>query len=217
MKRAIISAILVVAFAAGVAGCGGGGGGVTTHPVPQALLHPSSLNKTAPATFAAKFTTTKGSFVVTVTRSWAPSGADRFYNLVRNHYYDDQPIFRVVPGFVVQWGISGYPSVAQKWQNATIKDDPVKQSNTKGTITFATAGPGTRTTQVFVNLIDNGSLDGQGFAPFGTVTKGFSVFSQLYSGYGDNFDQGALTQKGASWVRSNFPKLDWINTARLLP
>jgi peptidyl-prolyl cis-trans isomerase A (cyclophilin A) len=183
-----------------VSGCGGG----------------SSPKGQAPSTFSARFDTTKGPFVITVHRSWAPRGADRFYDLLRSHFYDNQPIFRVVPGFVVQWGISGTPSVARKWQNATIKDDPVTQSNDKGTITFATSGPNTRTTQVFVNLAANSNLDSQGFSPFGAVTSGFSVFNHLYSGYGDNFDQGALTQDGASWAHKNFPRLDWIKTARLV-
>jgi peptidyl-prolyl cis-trans isomerase A (cyclophilin A) len=211
MKRTVVSAVLGAVVVVAAAGCGGGAAAP-----PSALLHPSGLNKTAPATFKAEFTTTQGSFVVTVTRSWAPLGADRFYNLVSNHYYDDQPIFRVVPGFVVQWGISGTPAVAKAWQNATIKDDPPNHSNDQGTITFATSGPNSRTTQVFVNLVANANLDSQGFTPFGTVTSGFSVFSHLYSGYGDGFDQGALTQNGASWVHQNFPKLDWIKTARIV-
>jgi peptidyl-prolyl cis-trans isomerase A (cyclophilin A) len=201
MTRSVLAATLAAALVLGAAvACGGGG----------------SSEAKVPETFSARFDTTKGPFVVTVNRSWAPKGADRFYNLVRDHFYDNQPIFRVVPGFVTQWGISGTPSVARRWQNATIKDDPVKHSNDKGTITFATSGPNSRTTQVFVNLAPNSNLDSQGFAPFGNVTSGLSVFSRLYSGYGDNFDQGALVQNGASWVRENFPKLDWIKTARLV-
>ena len=212
MKRTIVAAALGAAFSVGATGCGG-----SSPPPPQkALLQPSALSKTAPATFKAKFATTKGSFVVTVTRSWAPLGADRFYNLVYNHFYDDQPLFRVLPGFVVQWGISGTPAIAKAWQNATIKDDPVTHQNVKGTITFATAGLNTRTNQVFVNLTANSSLDSQGFSPFGTVTSGFSVFNHLYSGYGDTFDQGGFTQQGASWAHKNFPKLDWIKTGRLV-
>ena len=202
MTRSVLAATLAVAIIfGGATACGGGGG--------------STPKGQAPATFSARFETTKGDFVVTVTRSWAPRGADRFYKLVQDHFYDDQPIFRVIPGFVVQWGIPGTPSVAKKWQTATIKDDPVKESNDTGTITFATAGPNTRTTQLFVNLAPNSSLDSQGFSPFGTVTSGFSVFSEFYSGYGDGFDQGALVQNGASWVHENFPLLDWIKTARL--
>ncbi len=201
MTRSVLAATLAAAIVLGAAtACGGG----------------SSSTGQAPATFSARFDTTKGPFVVKVDRSWAPRGADRFYNLVKDHFYDNQPIFRVLPGFVAQWGISGTPSVAKKWQNATIKDDPVKHSNDKGTITFATSGADTRTTQLFVNLANNSNLDTQGFSPFGTVTSGFPVFNKLYSGYGDTFDQGAFTQEGASWVRQNFPKLDWIKTARLV-
>lgn len=200
MTRSVLAATLAAATLFGAAtACGG-----------------SASKGQAPATFSARFDTTKGPFVVTVNRSWAPLGADRFYNLVRDHFYDNQPIFRVLPGFVAQWGISGKPSAARRWQNATIKDDPVKHSNDKGTITFATAGPNTRTTQLFVNLAANSSLDAQGFSPFGTVTSGLSVFDHLYSGYGDTFDQGAFTQNGAAWAHKNFPKLDWIQTARLV-
>jgi peptidyl-prolyl cis-trans isomerase A (cyclophilin A) len=202
MKKPLLAATLAAAIVLGAAACGGG----------------SSPSGQAPATFKARFDTTQGSFVVSVDRSWAPLGADRFYSLVKSDFYDNQPIFRVLPGFVVQWGISGTPSVAKKWQTDTIKDDPVTHSNVKGTITFATSGANSRTTQVFVNLTDNSNLDSMGFAPFGTVTSGFSVFGKLYSGYGESAsnEQGAITQNGASWVRSNFPKLDWITTARIV-
>jgi peptidyl-prolyl cis-trans isomerase A (cyclophilin A) len=209
MTRSVLAALLAVAIIAGVAtGCGGS----------SSKLSPSSLHAKAPATFSAQFTTTKGPFVVNVTRSSAPKGADRFYDLVRNHFYDNQPIFRVLPGFIAQWGISGNPATAKAWQDATIKDDPVTQQNAQGTITFATSGPNTRTTQLFVNLGSNGSLDSMGFSPFGTITSGFSVFSHLYSGYGENAsnNQAQITQYGASWVHKHFPKLDWITTARLV-
>jgi peptidyl-prolyl cis-trans isomerase A (cyclophilin A) len=202
MTRPVIAAVLAAAIISGVAtACGG-----------------SSHEGQAPATFSARFDTTKGPFVVTVNRSWAPKGADRFYNLVRDHFYDNQPLFRVLPGFVVQWGISGKPATAKTWQNATIKDDPVTHPNAKGTITFATSGPNSRTTQVFVNLADNARLDSMGFSPFGTITGGFPVFSRLYSGYGESAsdNQAQITQDGAPWVRENYPKLDWIKTARLV-
>ena len=152
---------------------------------PPSLLHPSSLTAKAPAVYSVAFTTTKGTFVVTVHRALAPRGADRFYNLVRAKFFDGVSFFRVVKGFVVQFGISGTPKVAAAWQTAMIQDDPVKTSNVRGTITYADAGPNTRTTQLFINLGDNTSLDGQGFAPFGSVTKGMSVVGKLYSGYGD--------------------------------
>jgi peptidyl-prolyl cis-trans isomerase A (cyclophilin A) len=206
MKRSVLAALLAAAIAVGVAAASGG----------PSLPHPSSLHKKAPATFSARFKTTKGSFVVKVTRSWAPKGADRFYNLVYYHFYDNQPLFRVRPGFVVQWGISMQPPIAKAWQNATIKDDPRTQSNVKRTITFATAGKNTRTTQVFVNLGSNAFLNSQGFSPFGTITRGFSVFAKLVHKYGDGPSQQYMTQKGEHWVRENYPKLDWITTARIV-
>jgi peptidyl-prolyl cis-trans isomerase A (cyclophilin A) len=166
--------------------------------------------------------TTKGSFVVKVTRSWSPKGADRFYNLVRYHFYDNQPLFRVLRGQFVQWGISGKPAIAKAWKNATIKDDPVTHKNVRGTITFANGGKNTRTTQVFVNLGTNTYLDTRaGFSPFGVITKGlYKVFAHLYAGYGDYPanapNQASMTKRGASWVHKWFPKLDWIKTARLV-
>src|ERR1700742_3864975 len=131
------------------------------------LLNPASLNATAPATFDVKITTTKGDVTIHVTRSWAPLGADRFYNLVKAGYFTDVAFFRVLSGFMAQFGVSPDPAIARVWMNANIKDDKVSQSNTRGRITFATAGPNTRTTQLFINYRDNSSLDGQGFAPFG--------------------------------------------------
>lgn len=206
MKRSVLAAALAAAIAVGVAAASGG----------PSLLKPSSLHKKAPATFSVRFETTKGPFVVKVTRAWAPKGVNRFYNLVYYHYYDNQPLFRVRPGFVVQWGISGTPAIAKAWQNATIKDDLVKQSNTKGTITFATAGKNTRTTQVFVNLGANAFLNKSGFSPFGTVTSGYSVLTHLVHKYGDGPNQAYMTKYGAKWVRKNYPKLDWITTARIV-
>jgi peptidyl-prolyl cis-trans isomerase A (cyclophilin A) len=208
MKRAFLAAALCAAIAVGVAAASGG----------PSLLHPSSLRLKAPATFKAKFKTTKGTFVVTVHRSWAPKGADRFYNLVYYHFYDNQPLFRVDPGFVVQWGISMTPKIAKAWQYANIRDDPVTHKNLKGTITFAISGKNSRTTQVFVNLTSN-NFGKSPFAPFGTITSGFSVFTHLYHGYGDGPTQAQayLTDYGAKWVHKNYPKLDWITTARIVP
>jgi peptidyl-prolyl cis-trans isomerase A (cyclophilin A) len=209
MTKAVLAAVLAAALISGVAAASGG----------PSLLHPASLHARAPATFSARFTTTKGAFVVKVTRRWAPRGADRFYNLVKNHFYDNQPIFRVVRGFVAQWGISGKPAIAKVWQYANIKDDPVKHHNTKGTITFASRMTrNSRTTQVFVNLVSNPRLDPD-FAPFGTVTSGFSVFKLLYHGKQSkeaNLNQEGITYYGAAWVHKHFPKLDWIKNARLV-
>jgi peptidyl-prolyl cis-trans isomerase A (cyclophilin A) len=211
MTRSVIAAVLAAAIISGAASASGG----------PSLLDPSSLNARAPATFSARFKTTKGSFVVKVKRSWAPKGADRFYNLVLNHFYDNQPLFRVLPGFVVQWGISGVPAIAKAWQFAYIKDDPKTHHDAKATIEFANAGANTRTTQVFVNLVSNYRvLKGYpGFSPFGTITSGFaSVLKQLYHGYGEgpSNNQALLTKLGAPWVHKRYPKLDWIKTARLV-
>ena len=191
--------------------------GVAAAATPPQLLHPEALKAKAPATYRASFKTTKGTFVVTVHRAWSPRGADRFYNLVRAHFFDGVTFFRVVKGFVVQFGISGDPKVAAAWQQATILDDPVKVSNTPATITYADAGPGTRTTQVFVNYGNNASLDAQGFSPFGRVTTGMSVLSHLYGGYGDQPTgaQQQITTQGDAFLHRQFPKLDHIVTARI--
>jgi peptidyl-prolyl cis-trans isomerase A (cyclophilin A) len=185
---------------------------------PPGLLHPAALKAKAPAVYSVDFKTTKGSFVVTVHRSEAPHGADRFYNLVRAGFYNGDELFRVVKGFVVQFGINGDPKVSAAWQQATIPDDPVKGSNTAGAITFADAGPDTRTTQVFINLVNNASkLDGQGFAPFGKVTSGLNVVEKLYAGYDDapTGDQQQISTQGNAFLKKHFPKLDAIISARL--
>ena len=192
--------------------------GVAVAAPPPQLLHPEKLTAKAPATYRVSFKTTKGTFVVTVHRAWSPRGADRFYNLARAHFFDGVTFFRVVKGFVVQFGISGDPKVAAAWQQANIPDDPVKVSNTPGTITYADAGPNTRSTQVFVNLGNNGSnLDGQGFSPFGRVTSGMSVVNKLYAGYGEQptGTQQQITTEGNAFLRKQFPKLDHIVTARI--
>jgi peptidyl-prolyl cis-trans isomerase A (cyclophilin A) len=187
------------------------------------LLNPASLKEPAPASYKAKFTTTKGDFVVEVNRAWSPRGADRFYNLVKNHFYDDASFFRVLPGFVVQFGISAKPDVGKAWAHATIPDDPVTQSNLTGYLTFATAGANTRTTQVFINLADNKNLDGMGFSAFGKVIEGMDVVEKLYSGYGEGApqgrgpDQGRITNEGKTYLDKNFPQLDSIKTAVILP
>lgn len=192
------------------------GAAAAASPPPQ-LLHPSSLHAKAPTVYDVSFKTTRGTFVVTVHRAWAPVGADRFYNLVRARFFDGVTFFRVVKGFVVQFGISPDPAVSKVWQNANLKDDPVKISNRPGTITYADAGPSTRTTQVFVNLGNNAGLDAQGFAPFGRVTGGMSVVNRLYGGYGEKptNDQPQIAAQGNAFLRKTFPKLDSIVTARI--
>jgi peptidyl-prolyl cis-trans isomerase A (cyclophilin A) len=184
----------------------------------RSLLHPALLKEKAPEQYKVKFTTTRGDFTVTVTRSWAPLGADRFYNLVKHHFYDNASLFRVVPGFVAQFGISSYPAVTAAWQKTEIKDDPVTQTNKKGYITFATAGPNTRTTQVFISLKDNPFLDKSGFAPFGVVDgNGVNVVEMFYDQYGDNagIDQGQIEKQGRAYLDKGFPKLDTIKTATI--
>ncbi len=192
---------------------------VTAAAPPAALLKPATLKAKAPATYTVAFTTTKGRFDVTVQRSLAPRGADRFFNLVRAHFFDGVRFFRVVPGFVVQFGISGYPAVSSAWERTAIADDPVKASNVLGSITFATAGVNTRTTQVFINLADNSSsLDPQGFAPFGKVTKGMNVVDNLFSGYGGDpaTMQAQIQSQGNTFLKAQYPKLDAVTTARVV-
>jgi len=193
----------------------------TTHKpaVHRSLLDPSTLNQKAPDTFKARFTTTKGDFVVEVTRAWAPLGADRFYNLVKNGFFTDVEFFRMVPPFVVQFGISGNPKIAAAWTHANIPDDPVTQSNKQGYLTFATAGPNTRTTQVFINLGENAQLDGQGFAPFGRVIEGMDVIGKFDSEYGDQPTgaQGQIEAQGNAFLKASFPNLDSIKTAAIVP
>ncbi len=187
------------------------------------LLDPASLKEQAPGTYKVKFTTTKGDFVVEVTRAWAPRGADRFYNLVQHHFYDGASFFRVLPGFVAQFGISADPPVSKAWASATIPDDPVTQSNLRGSLTFATSGPNTRTTQIFINLADNASLDSMGFSPFGKIIEGMEVAEKFYSGYGEGApqgngpDQGRITNEGKAYLDKNFPSLDSIKTAAIAP
>jgi peptidyl-prolyl cis-trans isomerase A (cyclophilin A) len=185
-------------------------------------MDPSAWNEEAPATYRAKFETSKGDFTVEVTREWAPLGADRFYNLVKNGFYDGARFFRVLPGFVVQFGLPGDPDLGRAWRSARISDDPVTQSNTPGAITFATAGPNTRTTQVFINLGKNANLDGMGFAPFGKVADGMDIVGKLHSGYGEGAphgrgpDQGRLTSEGNAYLEKQFPNLDYIKKAAIL-
>jgi len=189
----------------------------------QGLTTPAALNAQAPPSYKVKFDTSKGPFVIEVHRDWAPRGADRFYNLVRNGFFDNARFFRVISGFMVQFGISADPRIAAVWRDAAIGDDPVKQSNTRGMITFATRGPNTRTTQVFINFGNNARLDGQGFAPFGQVVAGMNVVDALYSGYGEGApagggpQQGRIQSEGNSYLIKEFPKLDYIKTATIVP
>jgi peptidyl-prolyl cis-trans isomerase A (cyclophilin A) len=175
------------------------------------------LTAKAPQRFDVTFATTKGVFTITVERSWAPNGADRFYNLAKSHFFDGVKFFRVVPKFVVQFGISPDPKVSAAWRDATIPDDPVTEHNVRGAVTFATAGPDTRTTQLFINLGSNTRLDSTGFAPIGSVTGGMNVVDRLYSGYGEapTSHQAEMQAQGNAWFDKNYPKLDSIKTARI--
>lgn len=182
----------------------------------EALKDPSKLIEKAPATFKAKFVTTQGEFVVDVTRSLSPNGVDRFYNLVKHGFFDGVKFFRVVPGFVVQFGIHGDPGIAEKWLQANIADDPVKGTNTRGFLTYAKSGrPNSRSCQLFINLADNHRLDAMGFSPFGKVTKGMEVVDKLYGGYTEAPTQlqGEIAAGGNKYLDQNFPKLDSIKTA----
>ena len=182
------------------------------------LMNPASLKAKAPDEYKVQFTTTKGDVTITVHRDWAPLGADRFYNLVRAGFFTDAAFFRAIANFMVQFGISAKPAVTQAWAKTDIKDDPVKQSNKRGYLTFATAGPNTRTTQLFINLKDNAFLDSMGFAPFGEVTSGMDVVDKLYTGYGDaprGPDQGRLSAEGKPYLDKNFPMLDSIKSAKI--
>lgn len=185
----------------------------------RTLLKPALLKEKAPDTFQVKFETTRGDFTMDVTRAWAPNGADRFYNLVRHHFYDNMVIFRVVPNFVVQFGISSYPPVNAAWRGDNITDDPVKQSNKRSYVTFAMAGPNTRTTQIFISFKDNSFLDSKGFTPFATVNKeGMKVVDKLYDGYADapTEEQGAIQTEGKAYLDKKYPKLDVIKHATLV-
>jgi peptidyl-prolyl cis-trans isomerase A (cyclophilin A) len=189
----------------------------------QGLSNPAALTAQAPAIFKARFDTSKGPFVLEVHRDWAPHGADRFYNLVKNGFFDNNRFFRVISGFMVQFGISGDPQISAVWQDANIPDDPVRVSNKRGYITFATAGPNTRTTQVFINYADNNGLDRQGFSPFGRVISGMNVVDTFYAEYGEGAPQGngpaqdTIQKEGNAYLIKNFPKLDYVKKATIIP
>jgi peptidyl-prolyl cis-trans isomerase A (cyclophilin A) len=188
-----------------------------------ALLQPATLKAKAPEEFNVKFATTAGEFTVKVTRAWSPNGADRFYNLVEHHFFDGAAFFRVLSGFMAQFGLSPYPEVNAAWLHATIKDDPHVESNRRGYVTFATAGPNTRTTQLFINFGNNSGLDNQGFTPFGVVTAGMDNVDKLYSSYGEGApqgrgpNQGLIGAQGRAYLEKNFPKLDTISSAAVVP
>ena len=189
----------------------------------QNLGNPAALKEQAPPVYKVEFDTSKGPFVIEVHRDWAPNGADRFYNLVKNGFYDNVRFFRVIEGFMAQFGVNGDPKVSAAWREARIKDDPVKVSNKRTFVTFATAGPNTRTTQVFVNYGDNSNLDSQGFSPIGQVVSGMKVVDSLYSGYGEGApggrgpNQARVQSEGNAYLASAFPNLDYVKKATIVP
>ncbi len=188
----------------------------STHP---AMTNPSLANEKAPENFKAKFDTTKGEVVFDCTRSWAPNGVDRFYNLVKIGFFDDIALFRIAKGFVAQWGIHGDPRVAAAWRNANLAPDPVKESNKRGTLTYAMAGsPDTRSTQLFINYGDNGGLDAQGFAPICKVASGMEIADSFFGEYGEQLTelQGEIQTQGNAYLRAKWPKLDYVKTATIV-
>lgn len=212
VRRSLLATLSVALLAA----CG-------SEPKPPAseVGLPPAASSEAPSTFRVRFETSKGVFVLEAHRSWAPKGVDRLYQLVQSGFFDNTRFFRAVTSFMVQFGVHGDPAVNAAWENLAIPDDSVAQSNTRGRMSFAMAGPGTRTTQVFINLVDNTSLDGMGFAPVGEVIEGMAVVDSLYAEYGDGPpmgfgpDQMRIMREGNEYLEKEFPKLDFIRTARI--
>ncbi len=193
--------------------------------ISQKLLQPdpTELNQPSPETYKVKFETSKGDFIVEVYRGWSPYGADRLYYLVKNRFYDDVRFFRVIEGFMAQFGFHGIPDVTQVWSEMTFQDDPVKESNLRGYVSFAkSAIPDSRSTNLFINLVDNTYLDASGFSPIGKVIEGMDVVDQLYSGYGEGApsgrgpDQALIREQGNEYLNKNFPNLDYIKKARII-
>ncbi len=202
-------------------GCGSDAEDAAQRPAPNPLLRPERFTETAPARFRVRFHTSEGAFVVDVHRDWAPLGVDRFYNLVRGGFFDDTRVYRVVEGFVAQFGLNGDPYVNQAWKTKFLVDDPVVESNTRGRVTFAKGGRHTRTTEVFVNLRDNASLDDQFFAPFGEVVEGMDVVDRFHAGYGDGPPRGEgpyqamVEARGNAYLDAEFPLLTRIERAEI--
>lgn len=187
----------------------------------ESLRDPASaeMNETAPVTFRARFETSKGTFVVEAHRAWSPNGVDRFYNLVRGGFFNDVRFFRVIAGFMAQFGINGDPGIQSLWRDANIPDDPVLMGNTRGRVSFATAGPNTRSTQLFINFGDNSRLDEMGFSAIGEVIEGMEVVDALYAGYGEGApngsgpSQGRIQAEGNAYLEADFPGLDHVERA----
>jgi peptidyl-prolyl cis-trans isomerase A (cyclophilin A) len=218
MGRTVAVVAIVLCSVAALAGRGAGAPGLGNERAE--LRNPGSLTERAPAVYRAKFETSKGSFVVEVHRGWAPLGADRFYNLVKHGFYDDCRFFRVIDGLVAQAGMNGDAAIQTAWSSAVIADDSRREANKRGTVTLASAGPNSRSTQFFVNLSENEKLfDRQGLAPFGAVVSGIEVVDSLYSGYGEGAprgfgpEQSRITAEGNAYLKKTFPKLDYVKRA----
>ncbi len=216
--------MILFLVAPGLAGCEGEGAIDDAElPANRALYFPDRLHEQAPAVFRVHFVTTAGDFVIETHRAWAPHGADRFYTLARHGYFDGVRFHRVVEGFMVQFGMHGEPQVQVRWSGATIPDDPVTQSNTRGRATFATSGPNSRAAQIFINYDDNTGLDADGFAPFGEVVEGMEVVDALFAGYGELAEMGGsgpiaqnIAARGNAYLDESFPDLDHIVAATLV-
>ena len=216
MTRALLAVAVVFELSIGAA---------TVAAQKISLMNPAAFKDEAPATYNVKFDTSAGVFVVRVTRDWAPKAADRFYNLVKNGFYDGIRFHRAVPNFMTQFGVHGNPTVANIWTRAPFSPDKVKHGNKRMTLTFAMGGnPATATTQVFINVRDNSNLDGQGFAAFGEVVEGQDIAGKLYSGYGDAPSRGGngpdnarLAKEGNAYLEKDFTKLDHIKQATIEP
>jgi len=201
----------------------GATGGAAMNP----LLNPSdpAVNETAPASFRVRLNTSRGAIVLELHRDWSPAGVDRFYNLVRNGFYDGARFFRVIDGFIAQFGINGDPAIQSKWRGARMPDEPVVEGNTRGRLTYAKGDPNSRSTQLFINYRDNSRLDALGFSALGEVVEGMDVVDRLYSGYGEGGgagstatgpDQGLIQRRGNDYLTSEFPRLDYIETAEII-
>jgi peptidyl-prolyl cis-trans isomerase A (cyclophilin A) len=204
---AAAAALLAVALAACVAD------GAQSCP----LCNPAALTGQAPPTFQAAFDTSKGRFSVEVHREWAPVGADRFYNLVKGGFFDDVRFFRVIEGQLAQFGMHGDPNVQDAWRDAVVQDDPVRHGNVRGSVSFASRGPNTRTTQLFINLRDNRAYDRLGFAPFGEVVSGLDVVDGLFAGYEERPEQPLIDEEGNAYLTREFPNLDYVKKAAIVP
>lgn len=217
-----VAALASWAAAVAGAGCGSGEQEGTTNGSPIPDPGSPEMARAAPDSFRVGFETSAGDFTVLVRRAWAPNGADRFYNLVRHGFYDGVHFFRVLEGFVAQFGIHGDPEVSAAWRDATIPDDPVVVGNERGTLTFATRGANSRTTQLFINYGDNSQLDAMGFAPIGEVMEGMEVVDRLYAGYGEGPprgggpDQAKIQEEGNAYLETSFPRLDHVERATVV-